>query len=231
MSLTDFRAIVTDKLRETASLVDAVQKDRAIQEALVDYVRHGHPRRRIQTLTGDGAAFTFALASDFEEGLSTLERIEHPVDRQDPEFLDEDDTMLYRDPTTGAVKLRFRNLVLGVGVKAYVHYTARHAVNDSGQDTVPVPDREPIASKAASILFRQLAAYAAQTTQSTIGADSVDRLSQVDRYLALARSLESEYATTFGITSGIAAASAVVDLDVDLAEGWGDRFFHGRRWR
>ncbi len=227
MARADYQALVTDKLRETASLVTDPQKDRAITEAVKQYSRKVRPRRRSATLTGNGSAFTFALPTDFEEGFSTIESVEHPVDKQEPEYLDGDEWTLYRDATTGVLKFRFLSRVLANSAKAYLNYTTTHVVNDLGVDTVPVADREPVACKATAMLFRQLAAYAAQTMQSTLTADSVDRLSQVDRYLALARDLEEEYARILGITEGIAAASAVADLDVTPQFGF-DRFFHSR---
>jgi len=231
MALADFRLIVTDKLRDTAAVVTGPEKDRAILEAVRDYASKVKPRRRVQTITGDGASFTFALASDFQEGLSSIEQIEHPVDEQDPQYLDSDDYRLYRDPATAVLKLRVTAMVLAVAEKAYVHYTADHTVNDAGVDTVPPPAREPIASKAAAILLRQLAARASNTADSTLGADSIDRLSQVDKYLSVAAVLDKEYARAFGITAGVAPASAIKDLDVDMQDGAGERFFHSRRFR
>lgn len=231
MALADFRLIVTDKIRETAAVVADPEKGRAILEAVRDYARKVKPRRRVQTITGDGASFTFALATDFEEGLSSVEQIEHPVDEQDPQYLDSDEYRLYRDPVTGMLKLRVTAMVLAAAEKAYVHYTAVHVVNDGGTDTVPVTAREPIGSKAAAILLRQLAARASQTTDATLSAESVDHLGQVDRYLAVAAVLDKEYARAFGITEGVAAASAIKDLDVDLQDGQGTRFFHSPRFR
>jgi hypothetical protein len=227
MALADFQALVTDKLRETASLVDAPQKTRAIQEAVKDYSRKVQARHRVSTITGDGALFTFALPAGFEEGMSSIERIEYPVDQQEPEYLDAEEYVLRRDPATGVLQIRFISLVLGTGKKAYVEYTTPHALTDAGEDSVPPSAREPIACKATAILLRQLAAYAAQGTQSTLAADVVDRGSQVEQYLSLASALEGQYTRAFGISDGIAAASAVADLDV-TPEWGGDRFFHSR---
>jgi hypothetical protein len=227
MALADYVALVTDKLRETAALVSGPQKEAAVQEAVKDYSRKVRPRRRVQIITGTGSAHTFALASDFEEGFSSIDSIENPVDRQEPEYLDADETMLYRDSATGVLKLRFISKVPSNGEKAYVAYTTRQVVNDAGVDTVAIGDRESIACKATAILLRQLATYASQVTRATIGAEIVDRLQQVDVYLRLAKELEDSYATTLGIPDELPAASAVADLDVTPEYG-GDRFFHSR---
>jgi hypothetical protein len=233
MSLSDIRQVVEERVRDTAGIITPAQRGRAIDDAVTAYSRV-RPRPRIQTITGDGIAVTFALAADFEESVSRITAIEYPVDRQEPEFLDASDYQLYRDPTTAVLKLRLLSMVLGSGVKAYLSYPARHILNEGGtppNDTIPVADRGAVAYKAASILFRELAGYAAQTTQATLTADSVDRLSQVERYLALAKECDGQYARALGMTlDGVAAASVAGDLDVDMAWG-GDRFFHPRRWR
>lgn len=232
MALVDFVQLVTDKLRETASVVDTAQKERAIAEAVKDYSRKVRPRYRVQTVTGDGSAHTFALATDYEEGFSTLGKVENPVDKQEPEYLDADDVELYRDVTTGVLKLRFVSKVLANGEKAYVNYTARHSVTDGNPatDTVPVADRDGICCKATAILFRQLAAHYAQLAAPTLGADVVDRSAQSARYIELARMFDEQYATSLGIPDELAAASAVADLDVSPQYG-GDRFWHSRLHR
>jgi hypothetical protein len=231
MALSHYRVLVTERIRDTAGKLTLADKDSAIQEALTLYSRH-RPRRRVQQLSGDGAAFTFALASDFEERFSLIESIEYPVDQQEPELLDEGDFGFYRDLTTGVLKLRFFALILAANEKAYVSYTARHTVNDSGQDTAPLADRDAIADLATAILALELAALYGQTSDSTIGADAVDYRSKSAEYRALAARYEDRYRRHIGLPEdGPLAASAVGDLDLDLGEGLGPRFFHGARFR
>jgi hypothetical protein len=231
MPLTDYRVLVDERLRDTADILDAAALGSAIQEAVKIYARH-RPRRRVQQITGDGAAFTYDLAADFEEPLSRIEAIEHPVDEQDPQIVDENDYALYRDPTTGKLRLRFLELVIPSAAKAYVGYTTRHTVNDAGQDTVPVADREAVANLAAAILALELAAHYAQTSSSTLGADAVDYRSKSGEYRALADRYEARYRRHLGLPDdGPLAASAVADLDLDLSEGLGPRLFHGARFR
>src|SRR5262245_59297072 len=127
MALSDIRTLVEERVRETAGLITPPQMERAIQAAVKAYSRV-RERVRVQTITGNGVAVTFALATDFEEGLSRILDIEQPVDKQIPEYLDASDYRLYRDPTTGVLKLRFLTMTLGNTIKAYVTYTVRHTV-------------------------------------------------------------------------------------------------------
>ena len=64
---------------------------------------------------------------------------------------------------------------------------------DAATDTVPAADREAVAAWAASLLLDELAARAAATTDSTIGADSVEHASRAADYRALARSHRDRY--------------------------------------
>ncbi len=230
--LADFRALVGQKLRDTAGIVTETERETAIQEAVRLYSRV-RPQHKVQTITGNGTAFDFALASDFEEGFSRIESIEYPVDKQIAEYLDaNEDYRLRRDVTTGVLKLRLLSMVLANAAKAYVSYTLRHTISGT-TDTVPVADRDAVAGLGAALCARQLSAYYAQSSDSTIGADSVGYRTKSQEYEAVAKALEATYRRHLGITDEdmVAAASAIGDLDVDLAEGAGDRFFHGRRWR
>lgn len=233
MALSDYVAIVNDKLRDTAGKISALARQTAIGEAVKEYsiVR---PRRRVQTVTGDGSAFLFDLATDFEEGFSSLSAIEHPVDQQEPQYLDADDYVLTRAPATGLLQLRLRSLVLEVSGLAYVQYTARHVMNDNaGGDTIILADRDAVASLATAICARQLATYYAQTSDPTLGADVATFQTRWSNYLQLAKDLEGVYRAHLGITdeSPTAGASAIGDLDVAMADGEGDRMFHSRRFR
>jgi hypothetical protein len=228
--LSDYRVLVDERLRDTAGLVTVETRHRAIQEAVKAYARV-RERKPVQTITGDGVAFTHALAPDYEEGLSRILEIEYPVDQQEPEYLDGSEYLLYRDPATAVLKLRMRALVLGSGVKAYVFYTARHTVADNA-DTIPTSDREAVACLATAICLRQLASYYAQSTDSTMTADSVDHGTKSQDYEARARAYERAFRDYLGIpdSSFTPAASVNGDLDVNL-QGGGDRFFHTRSTR
>jgi hypothetical protein len=228
--LADYRAIVDDKLRDTADKVTAAQRHAAIAEAVKDYSRW-RPRVALSTITGDGSAYTFALPVGFEDGWSTIRAVEYPVTEQAPVYLEAGAYMLYRQ-VAGTLVLRLSELVLTAGEQAYLSYTARHTVNTT-TDTIAEGDREIVAGKAAAICLRELAAYYAQTSEPTLGADAVNYRSKSQEYLALAAALETAYELALGIAkeSETQAASAIGDLDVEFQEIGGPRFFHGNRWR
>jgi hypothetical protein len=231
MALIDYRILLDERIRDTAGILNPIERESAITEAMALYARH-RPRRRVQTITGDGVTVTFALAADYEERFSRIESIEYPVDEQAPTYVDANEYGLYRDPTTGLLRLRFLELVMPAAATAYVAYTTRHTVDNAGQDTIPVGDREPVAALAASILALELATYYAQTTQPTLGADAVDYRSKSADYRSLADRYEARYRRHLGLPAeGPLAASAQADLDLGLAEGLGARFFHGARYR
>jgi hypothetical protein len=206
-----------------------------LREAVEEYSTV-NPRNKTAVLTGDGVLTTFPLPAGWVDGFSTLDSIEYPIGNQEPVFLDEAEeyTADYWD-ATGGPKIHFYSLVLGLSVTALVKYTALHhvlsqnPVGETTADTIPIKDRYGVASLAAANCCLMLAAYYAQTSDSTIGADAVDYGSRTERYLALARQYRGEYNGAFGIAgdSGVMAASAHMDLDTTPSWGW-DRFFHSR---
>jgi len=231
MAYSDYRQLTNAKLRDTAGHISPTDVDLLIQEALKIYSGL-RPRLRVQTLTGNGVAVTFALAADFEEGVSTIPAIEYPVGRPDPEYLDTEDWELYRDPITGVLKIRLLNFVLGNAVTAYVAYSARHVLTEGtgALDTVPAVDREAICDLAASLGYEQLAAYYAQELEPSLGADLTRGQDRARIYLDLAARRRRAWEGAMGLSRGVVAASILGDLDVDPSYG-GPRFFHGNRIR
>jgi hypothetical protein len=159
------------------------------------------------------------------------------VDQQVPEYLDDEDWQLYRDPTTGKLRLRCLQITFANLAKAYVNYTARHVVSEGAgtsiSDTVPVADREAVVWLAASLCFLHLAAYYATLTNPSLQADRAFGEAQSTSYVGLAREAFQQYERALGLEAAIGAAGALRDLDVDL---FGpmlgiDRFFHARRTR
>jgi hypothetical protein len=232
MPLADFQSLVDAKLRDGASKLSPSQKDAAITEAVNRYSRH-RPRTKIQTITGNGVLVTHALATDFEEGVSGLRAVEYPVDRQEPEYLDEAEYRLYRDPTTSALKIRFLALVLGNTVKAYLSYTVRHQVTDdpSGTDTVPLVDREAVSSLAAALCLEQLATFYLGTGEPTYQMAAVAYKSKSQECLDAARVLKASYREHVGVSDGVTAASVSTDTDTAFWGVGGSPFYHGGRDR
>lgn len=229
MAFGDWLTLLDARIQDTAVKLSVFEKNSAIAEAVKRYSLDS-PRERVQTIVGTGIAFTFALAADFEDGFSQVRSVEYPVGQQDPEYLDENSYRLYLDPSTGVLKLRLLDLVIPTTQTAYVVYTTQHSVTVSpAADTVPVIDRESTVSLAASVCARQLAMLYAQTSDSTLGAESVAYRAKSYEYLALAKDLEAVYSNRGVIDEkSITAASAMLDLDVPMQGTLRTpRFFHG----
>lgn len=231
MAFADFDALVIAKLRDDANKIAPNQRAALITEAVNRYSRH-RPRTKIQTVTGNGVLVTHALAADFEEGFSSVAAIEYPVGRQEPEYLDDAEWALYRDPATSTLKLRLRAMVLPDTVSMYVAYTVRHQVTtDPNLDTVPLVDREAVANLAAALGLEQLATQYLGTGNSTIGAVDVAYKSKSQECLDAARVLKASYREHVGVSDGVVAASVSRDVDSELSNGAGPRFYHGGRYR
>lgn len=237
MALQDVRDLVASKIQDTAQKLTPSQIDDAISEAVTIYSAIS-PRHAMMLLTGDGVTVTYDLPTDWEDGFSWIERIEYPIGRQRPEYLDGNDdyTTDYRDPTTGELKLRFLSMTLSVNTQAAVDYALRHKLTETvsgeaGIETSPESDRPAIASLAGSICCQNLAAYYTNVSDSTIGADAVNYGVKGQEYATRAKELRAAFDQLMGLTGGLPAASAVQDLDVDLQNSWGDRFWHPGRYR
>lgn len=230
MPLADWRTLFDQEVKDTAGKLAATDKDKCIGEAVKTYSKH-RPRERAYEIAGDGSAFQWALPADWEEGFSSIRGdVEYPAGRRQPEYLEREAWMLYRDPSLG---LRFRLLEVTPGAteKVRVTYTVRHTV-DPTTDTVPVADRDAAAKLAASYGARQLAAYYAQTSSPTLGAEVANFRSKSQEYSTLAAALVKAFTAHLGLRDDdqVPAASVSGDLDVDLQAG-GDRVYHPRRWR
>ena len=114
------------------------------------------------------------------------------------------------------------------------------AINTSGtqsgthtlrMNTIPAIDEDAVANLAASLCSGALASNYAQTSDSTITADSVDHKSKGQEYASRARIQEQNYLNHIGLKKGdVAPASIVKDFDIDYPWG-GDRLTHPRKNR
>jgi len=232
MALGDYTDLVAERLRDTADIITLAERAAAVTEAVRRYSLVV-PRETVASLVGDGVAYRFALPTGYEDGLSSLLAIEHPTGSQVPTLLSGEDYDVRLDPVSGVKMIWFGSLVLGAAETAYVYYTARHTVNDMGQDTVMVAHREPVACLAAAICLRQLAAYYAQASDATLAVDSINHRDKTAQYLTLAREYERQFREGVGVGNAtlVGPAGGPYDLDVPLQGPFGDPFYHPTRAR
>jgi hypothetical protein len=100
---------------------------------------------------------------------SALRSLEYPIGNVPPTFLDQARYAFYRKPAGLVIQTQDALKVAAGTVRAT--YTIKHLV-DAASDTVPLARRQAVASWAAAICCRQLAAFYSSGQDSTIQADS-----------------------------------------------------------
>jgi len=178
------------------------------------------------------AVFDYALTllASWADGFSTIKSVEYPVDDTDetPDVLQDDEWTIYQKPA-GKV-LRFLNDTPAATESFRVIYTALHTCTDSAC-TVDDFDAEAVQALAAAYFCDMLATYYAQSTDSTIGADSVDHGSKSRDYAARAKSYRKLYFDHLGIEEGKTPAASVT-RDQDKPGSWaGDKLTHRQTYR
>lgn len=149
------------------------------------------PMTKVYEISGNDSAYEWDLPADFEDKFSRIVSVEYPVTEQQPEFLAEEEYMVYLayDQTTGTVKPRFRLVYItpATNEKVRVYYTAKYSEGE-----LPPSLLTPTKYFGASYCFTLLAAKFAQSKEPTIGADVVDYKEKVNSYLKLAEEAEKK---------------------------------------
>lgn len=218
MALSDYQQLVDDLVRDTTGVTDAAGRDTAISFAASRYSLD-RPRKQVESVVGDGSEILpFPASWDAVSSKVTTIAIggDTPLGA------------IHRDTPTGP-ELR-ADYSVGLGVAVWIWFTTPHTL-DAVEDTIPVEDREAVASYAAGMLFDQLAANAAGDMMPAIDADTIDHQGKNRDYASLAKQARKRYFDHLGIDpTRLKPASASVDLDFSSSQGH-DRLFHGRRLR
>lgn len=221
MSLADYQTAVTDLLRDRDGVVSDPQRDAAIETARAQYSIDA-PRPVTVDANAAAAGNTLALPAGWTDD-SVLTAAEYPVGEWPPSMLNASDIQIYATPASRELRLPVQ-LVIGDTVR--LTYTADHLL-DANDDTIPERHRNAVASLAASLLCGQLASYYAGQSESTIGADTVDRKTKSDQWRARARDLAAAYTAAVGTKPADRkqGASAFKELRRSDSLG-GRRLFH-----
>jgi hypothetical protein len=208
--------------------LDEAEKIFAINAALKKYSGH-RPRIVVEKEDGNGSFdYALTLLADWAEGFSTIKSVEYPVDdtEETASILQDDVWQIYRKPAGKYLRLLEDTPTATEDLR--ITYTALHTCTDEAC-TVPSYDEEALQILAASIFCDMLAAYFAQTQDSTIQADSVDHKSKASEYAARARAYRKMYFDHLGIKEGETPAASVT-RDQDLGGSWGaGKMTHRRR--
>ncbi|WP_119301137.1 hypothetical protein [Dongia deserti] len=221
--LSDYQTLTDNLVRDDTAKITVADRDRALGLAFGRYGKD-RPRIKVEDLAGAGTN-ELALPVGWQDGFSDLKSLEYPVGNIPPTFIAPEFRRLYQKPASTVIQL---DSAIGNGQAVRATYTIRHQV-DAVTDTIPVDDREPIASYAAAILLDELAAFFSGASDSTIQADVVDHRSRGDQFASRANRLRKFYFDQLGIDpKREVAAGTVVALDVRDSLG-GPRMTHRLR--
>jgi len=164
---------------------------------VVPWVSRYSPRTLVSTLSGDGT-YQIALPASWVAGFSVLSAVEHPLDEQEPNWLDAGEYILYPSQGT-ATHIQFiaRTPDTGTDNIKLIH-TAPHAV-DGTSSTVPDHEEPAYEFALACICCKVRATEYGQTTDSTLASDAVDYRSKSGEWLALARSFCESASLVLGV--------------------------------
>ena len=222
ITIENFRRVLEEILQDAADQLRPENRDRHLRRAVAIY-GSDRSRKKLHEVTGDGAAFDFSLPSDWVDGYSTIiGHIEFPVDDTVPNsaLIDDNTWRLYKKLVSGTETnvLRF-SFVPQSGQKARFSYTLPHVLDDD-ESTILQSDLDAVCYMAASLCFWALAAKFAQTTDSSIDADVIDRQRIADKYSELAKEKMAIYRSLMGMgAEGRERASGAVGVvikEVDL---------------
>lgn len=194
MALSDYQTLVDSMVRDNAQVIKPGERDKAITMALVSYSQDV-PRRVVEDITWAAAGVTAALPALWGPA-STIVSAEYPLGQRPATLID---LQLYHEPMVSKLITTDR---LPAGAIVRVTYTAAHALAETAAaatiDTIPLMHREGVASYAAYLLCRQLAAHYSAERDSSISADSSNTESRARNYAIRA----NEYRTAYYVGIG-----------------------------
>jgi hypothetical protein len=204
------------------------ERIKAITQALDEHSKH-RPLVITEDESGTGSFdYAISLLGSWSETFSDIIQIEYPVDDSlpIPNVLDGDAWQIYIKPA--GKFMRFLNATPSSRESFRVSYTTPHTCTDAAC-TVATADDEAVHILAAAFFCDMLSTYFAQTTDSTIQADSVDHKSKSRDYAARAKECRRLYASHMDLKDGDTAspATAVVDLSEKYPGGL-ERLTHPR---
>jgi hypothetical protein len=207
MAFTDYQQLVSDMVRDSATVVDTAARDRAIEQARVRYSADAL-RTLVADVTWPQAGYSAPAPEGWNEE-AWVKQAEHPIGQQPPSFVDL--SIMAAPGEGGAVAWSLASPVwLPADAVIRLTYTAGHELRPAveateetpavpGADTIPVKHRLAVASYAASLLCRQLAAYYSGQRESAIGADSSRTETRAREYAARAKEYRAAYYADLGV--------------------------------
>ena len=223
-NIQEFKLLMTTYLKDDAYLIDIGGWDKAREHAINTYSKD-KPKIIKEDLTGDGT-YEYSLPDDWVSDFSWVTSIEYPIDQQNPEFLDEDQYIVYDNATTK--KLRFVETTPQSGKTIRVEFSVKWTIDKDTCD-IPTQDFHPVACLATAYCLRMMADHFGQTTEPSINADVIDYTRKSIEFSELADSMENIYRRHLGMpplgskeaAEKPSSPAASQTKDLDIMYGWG----------
>lgn len=223
MTLADLKTKIIDTVKDASEKLTSDDYDRNITAALNRYSRH-KPGTKVADVVGNGT-HDYDLPSGWTDEFSDISRIEYPIGDVPATVLDADVYEIYQTPT--GKKLRLKEDAPLASESFRVSFTILRTAA-----TIPAGDADAFVWLAAALCCEDLANAFAQTENSIIAADAVDYKDKSSKFASRAKRLMQLFKEHLGLKEddSTAAASAIIDMDVNYPGGW-DRLTHPRRQR
>src|SRR3990170_7370138 len=123
ITIPQFQQLVAGHLQDTAAKLSSADLTAAIEEALAGRYSKDRPRLLVADLAGDGTKYEWDLAAvaGWQNGFSQVVRVEYPQGAQIPDYLEDDDWMIYDSPLSRFLRFAF---ALTAGQTARAQFTA-----------------------------------------------------------------------------------------------------------
>ena len=169
---------------------------------------------------GDGAAYDFAVPSDWQDGFSAVVSVEYPQGDRIPTFLDMLEVTPYDD--TGGTVIRLQATTPASGKTARITYTRLHILGtEATGTTIADSDKEALGHLATHRFAMRMAAEAAKLTPSAIRDDPVGFRSQTNEYLRVAEQHLSMFYDLLGVPADSRQPAASVAGEIPNTMSWG----------
>lgn len=224
----DYLTNIGRLVQDDADKLTADDLDTALDAAL-ERLGRARPRQVVEDVVAEGIV-AVPLPAAWIEDVSALQAVEYPLDQPLPSLLPVAEFFVYRAPSSAQLRSTVARFTMGDTVR--LTYTGAHVLT-ADASSVPTSLREGVECLAAARLLRQLAAFYAGSTDSTLQADTVQHITQSGEYLRLAKDYEGRYRDAIGqgaAGAATVAAGTVVDWNATDSRGR-DRLTHPNRYR
>lgn len=223
-TLAEIREKVIGSVKDdSGKLINPDDYNAKIQAAIKRYSRH-RPGIKVADIAGNGT-HDYSLPTGWNDEFSVIKGIEYPLGDVPATMLDNDEFEIYQSPT--GKKIRLLNYAPAATASFRMSFTILRT-----DATIPDMDIDALVTLAASLCCEDLANAFMQSSDSTIGADSVNYRSKAAEAASRGKRLMQLYKEHLGIKDDdiTPAASAVTDLSIGYPGGR-DRLTHPRRAR